>query len=1038
MSLPDISVRRPITTLMLFIAILIIGLVSFQRLPIDLFPEIEPPVISVLVQYPGASAQDVELNVTKKVETGLGAVNELKTISSTSIDGISVVTLEFEYGANLDEASNDIRDALEFVKRDLPDDTEPPTIFKFSTNFFPIVFLGVTADESYEGLYKLIQDEIVDPLKRVPGVGTVQAFGGPIRQINVSVDPNKLEAYNITTTQIAQILSAENLNLPAGNIKMGKIDYNLRVPGEFTDVREIEKVVVSQNDGRIVYLKDVASVSDSLKERTIQTRLNGKRGLQVIVQKQSGANTVQVAEAVFAKLDELKKNLPSDVEVNVIVDGSEFIVFSIANLSEAVILGGVFVSLVLLIFLRKWRAVFIVLLTLPFSLIGAFIYLYFTGNTINIISLSSLSIAIGMVVDDAIVILENISTHIERGSRPREAAIFGSTEVGLAVTAATFTIVAVFFPLVFITGLSGILFNQLGFLVTVTILVSLLAALTLIPMLASKMLKSTKEEKPIKNKLLKSIDTRITKAFDAIDSFYQKVLTWALGNKVKILVGAILIFVASIALFTQIGTEFIPRTDSASMDISVELEPGVKLEETNKYVQKVENIVNEEFPEVIFTSTRAGINDQGFSSALFGQSEGPNIFTAQMRLSRKTQRERSIFEIGDSLRKRLEPIPGIKSFVINTSGGMGAILTGGSTSPIEVNIIGNNLTATENIAQELKTYMTQLPGTRDVKIGRGEFRPELQVILDREKMALNGLNTAMVANTLRNNVYGLIATKYREEGDEYDIFIRFPPSYRTSQKLIEDIPVKTIAGNTVKVKDVGDVIESYSPPDIQREDQERVVRVTAFNEGRALGDIVADIQNYVAQMDMPQGIVIEYGGEIEQQSEAFSDLFLLLILSIVLVYMVMAAQFESLLDPFIIMFSIPFAFTGVALGLFVFGETFNVISFLGAILLVGIVVKNAIVLVDYINITRARGYELKEAIVYSGRNRLRPVLMTTLTTLLGTLPLVISTGEGSEVWKPLGVATVGGLTVSTIITLLLVPVIYSIFETRVKNKKQVD
>jgi len=369
---------------------------------------------------------------------------------------------------------------------------------------------------------------------------------------------------------------------------------------------------------------------------------------------------------------------------------------------------------------------------------------------------------------------------------------------------------------------------------------------------------------------------------------------------------------------------------------------------------------------------------------------------------------------------------------------MGAILTGGSTSPIEVNIIGNNLTATENIAQELKTYMTQLPGTRDVKIGRGEFRPELQVILDREKMALNGLNTAMVANTLRNNVYGLIATKYREEGDEYDIFIRFPPSYRTSQKLIEDIPVKTIAGNTVKVKDVGDVIESYSPPDIQRENQERVVRVTAFNEGRALGDIVADIQNYVAQMDMPQGIVIEYGGEIEQQSEAFTDLFLLLILSIVLVYMVMAAQFESLLDPFIIMFSIPFAFTGVALGLFVFGETFNIISFLGAILLVGIVVKNAIVLVDYINITRARGYELKEAIVYSGRNRLRPVLMTTLTTLLGTLPLVISTGEGSEVWKPLGVATVGGLTVSTIITLLLVPVIYSIFETRVKNKKQVD
>lgn len=1034
MSLPDISVRRPITTLMLFAAILIIGFVSYQRLPIDLFPEIEPPVISVLVQYPGASAQDVELNVTKKVESGLGSVSELKTIRSTSIDGISVTTLEFEFGTNLDEASNNIRDALEFVKRQLPDDTENPFIFKFSTNFFPIVFLGVTADESYEGLNKLVQDNIVDPLKRVPGVGTVQAFGGPIRQINVSVDPNKLEAYNITTTQIAQILGAENLNLPSGNIKMGKIDYNLRVPGEFTNVKEIEKVVVSQKDGRIVYLKDVASVTDSLKERTIETRLNGKRGLQVIVQKQSGANTVEVAQAVFARLEELKKNLPSDVNVNVIVDGSEFIVFSIANLAEAVILGGIFVALVLLIFLRRWRATFIVLLTLPFSLIGAFIYLYFTGNTINIISLSSLSIAIGMVVDDAIVILENISTHIERGSRPREAAIFGSTEVGLAVMAATFTIVAVFFPLVFITGISGILFNQLGFLVTVTILVSLLAALTLIPMLASRMLKSRKEEKPIKNKLLKSIDSSITKALDSIDSFYQKVLNWALGNKVKVIVGAILIFIASIALLTQIGTEFIPRSDSASISLSVELGPGIKLEETGKYVQKIESIINEEFPEVIFLSTRAGVNDEGFSSILFGQSEGSNIFTAQMRLLRKTQRERSIFEISDSLRKRLEPIPGVKSFVINTAG-MGAILTGGSTSPIEVNIIGNNLLTTEKVAQELKTFMAELPGTRDVKIGRGEFRPELQVILNREKMALNGLNTAIVANTLRNNVYGLIATKYREEGDEYDIFIRFPADYRTSQKLIEDVPVKTISGNIIKVKDVGSVVEMYSPPDIQREDQERVVRVTAFNEGRALGDIAADIQNYVAGMNMPQGVTIEYGGQIEQQSEAFTDLLLLLVLSIILVFMVMAAQFESLLDPFVIMFSVPFAFTGVVLGLFVFGQTFNVISFLGAILLVGIVVKNAIVLVDYINITRARGIELKEAIIYSGRNRLRPVLMTTLTTLLGTFPLVISSGEGSEVWKPLGVATVGGLTVSTIITLVLVPVIYSIFETRLKKKK---
>ncbi|MEJ5352204.1 MAG: efflux RND transporter permease subunit [Melioribacteraceae bacterium] len=1037
MKLPEISVRRPITTIMLFVAIIIIGLVSFQRLPIDLLPEIEPPMISVLTQYPGASAQDVEINVTKKIESGLSSITNLKKIRSTSIDNISVVVLEFEYGTNLDEASNDIRSALEFTKRNLPEDALDPFIFKFSTNIFPVVFLAVTADESYVGLNKLAEQEIVDPLKRVNGVGTVQAFGGPIRQILVQVDPKRLEAYNISIQQIGQALQSENINLPSGTIKMGNMEYNLRVPGEFSDINEIKNLVVSQQGGKIVYLKDVANVKDSLKDRTINVRLNGGRGLQIIVQKQSGANTVEVARNVKAKIEQIKKNLPSDVKIDVIVDTSEYIVNSINNLAEAVLLGAVFVSIVILLFLRKWRATLIILVTLPVSLIGAFIYLYFTGNTINIISLSSLSIAVGMVVDDAIVILENITHHVERGARPREAAIFGSSEVGLAVTASTFTIVAVFFPLVFISGIAGILFNQLGFLVTVMILVSLLAALTLIPMLSAKLLKSKKEEKPIQNPYLKKIDSTLAKFLDKIDDFYKGVLNWALDHKKTVIVGAILIFVGSLALIPIVGTEFFPRSDSGNFQLTLELQPGIRLEETIEYVKKVEDIIRKDFPEIVFISGRSGVNDQGFSAILFGQREAANISSIQVRTVPKNQRKRTIFEMADELRKKLEVIPGIKSFTINTSGSM-TMLTGGSSAPIEVDIIGPNLDDTYQLATQIKEYMTKVEGTRDVRIDIGDPRPELQITLQRDKMALNGLNTALVASTLRNYYYGLTPTKYRELGDEYDIFISLPPEKKNSLADIENLPIKTMAGTTVRLKDIGSVSQQYSPPEIHRKEQERVVAVLSDVEGRSLGEVTKDIQNYVNKLQLPPNVSIEYAGQIEQQSDTFKDLSLLLILSIILVYMVMASQFESLLDPFIIMFSVPFSFSGVFIALFITNTPFSVIAFLGSIMLIGIVVKNAIVLVDYTNITRARGYELRDAIIYAGRNRLRPVLMTALTTLLGLIPLAISKGEGSETWQPLGISTIGGLFFSTVITLVIVPVLYSIFETKIKQKKEID
>jgi len=1037
MNLPEVSVRRPITTLMLFMAIIIIGYVSFSRLPIDLFPEIEPPNISVLTQYPGASAQDVELNVTKKLEAGLSSIPNLKKIRSTSIDNISVVSLEFEFGSNLDEATNDIRSALEFTKRNLPDDAEEPTIFKFSTNIFPIMFIAVQANESYEGLNKIVENEIIDPLKRVEGVGTVQAFGGPVRQILIHVDEQKLEAYNISVAQIGQALQSENVNLPSGAIKMGDMEYNLRVPAEFKNADEIKDLVLGTQNGKVIYLKDVAEVKDSLKDRTINVRLNSGRGLQIIVQKQSGANTVDVVKNVKAKLEQLKKNVPSDIQIEIIQDSSQFIIQSVNNLTEAVLLGGIFVVIVVLIFLRQWRATFIIMLVLPVSLIGAFIYLYFSGNTINIISLSSLSIAVGLVVDDAIVILENITHHIERGARPREAAIFGSSEVGLAVAAATFTIVAVFFPLVFISGIAGVLFNQLGFLVTVMILVSLLAALTLIPMLASKIIPSKKEAKPIKNAALLKINNSLGKFLDSIDNIYKNTIEWALDHKKTVIFISLLIFFSSLALIPLLGTEFIPKSDSSQFTVNFELEPGRRLEETVKYVENIEKIIYSEFPEVVYVSARAGVNDMGFSSLLFGQSEGTNIAAFQLRTSQLKDRKRTVFEMADALREKIKNIPGIKSFSVNTAGAAG-FLTGSTGAPVQIDIVGPDLTESYKIANKLTEYLRSIKGPRDIRIDIGDPRPELQIILQRDKMALNGLNTITVGNALRNNYYGLTPTKYREFGDEYDVFVSLPPEKKNSITDIENLPIKTLLGTTVKLKDVGQVVQAYSPPTIKRKEQERVIGVLADVSGRSLGDVANDIKAFAAKLNLPPNTTIEYSGQIEQQGDTFKDLFFLLILSVILVYMVMAAQFESFLDPFIIMFSIPFAFTGVFIGLFATGIPFSVIAFLGSIMLVGIVVKNAIVLVDFTNIIRARGYELREAIVYSGRNRLRPVLMTTFTTLLGLLPLAFSTGDGSEIWKPLGISTIGGLLFSTLITLVLVPVLYSIFETRVKKKKELD
>ncbi|MCF8219031.1 MAG: efflux RND transporter permease subunit [Bacteroidales bacterium] len=1028
MSIYGSAVKKPITTIMVFIAVVVFGLYSIVRLPVDLYPEIEFPAITVFTTYPGASAHDIETNVTEPIEDALNTVDDLKEIQSVSRDNLSIVTLEFEYESDLNEAANNIRDGLSTVKDALPDEAEEPTIFKFNSSMMPIQMFAITADENYEGLEKILEEKLINPLNRVDGIGSISVIGAPTREIAVEVDPRRLEAYDMTIEQIGNILAAENMNLPTGNVEMGKLNYPLRVEGEFTSSKQVSDIVVGNKNGQAIYLKDVATVRDSLRETTMYEKINRQNGVRMMVMKQSGANTVGVAKELNKRMDELKNNLPPDVEIQTIFDSSSFIKDSINNLSQTLIFALIFVVLVVLFFLGRWRATFIVVLTIPIALIVSFIYLRISGNSINIISLSALSIAIGMVVDDAIVILENISKHIEKGSSPREAAIYATNEVWLAVVVTTLTVVAVFFPMTMISGMTGIMFRQLGWIVTITVTTSTLAAITLTPMLSSRLLR-LKQKSKTPGKW--SYDNTIRPQLDKLDLWYSNALKWSLTRKRLILISAGAILLVSIGLATQLGAEFMPQTDESRFSISIELQSGTRVDESIKVAQKVDSILYNKFPQIDLIATSAGEDEEGGFTSMF-QSTGSNIINYNVGLVDIDEREKSVWDIAEEVRKELADIPEIITFNVSSenTGMMGG-------NQVEIDIFGYDIEKTTNIARQLSDSVKNIPGAREVRISREDEKPELRMDLDREKLAANGLNTAMVANALYNRVEGLTATKYRESGEEYDMVIRFKEEFRNSISDIENIAIQNPAGMSVRLGELGDVNEYFSPPNIERKRRERVVTITTTPYKTTLGELASEIQKEIKKVDTPNDVMIEVGGAYEDQQEGFMDLALLLVLSLLLVYIVMASQFESLKMPFIIMFSIPFAFSGVILALLITNTTLSIIAGLGAIMLIGIVVKNAIVLVDYINLMRERGYELDQAIILSGKSRLRPVLMTAMTTILGMLPLALSTGEGSEIWSPMGISVIGGLIASTIITMIIVPVIYRLFATRGgRNKKQ--
>ena len=1020
MSLYGAAVKRPIMTTLCFVAVVIMGLFSLVKLPIDLLPDIETNTIMVITMYPGASAEDIEQNVTKPLENTLNSVEHLKHISSNSRENTSVITLEFEFGYDIDVMTNDVRDKLDMVESSLPDGVMNPIIFKFSTDMIPICLLSVEAKESMAGLYKILDDNVVNPLARIDGVGSVSVSGAPKREIHVYCDPNRLEAYNLTVEAISNVIAAENMDMPGGSFDVGSNTYALRVQGEFEEARQMENIPVGSFNGKIIYLKDVARVDDSLEERSQETYNNGKLGAMVIIQKQSGANSVQISDKVKEMLPRIQKSLPSDVKLGVIQDTSDNIKNTIASLVETVMYALLFVMIVVFAFLGRWRATMIIVITIPISLIASFIYLYATGNTLNIISLSALSISIGMVVDDAIVVLENVTTHIERGSDPKQAAVHGTNEVAISVIASTLTLIAVFFPLTMVTGMTGVLFKQLGWMVTIMMVISTTCALTLTPMLCSQWLRLQRT----KGKFFVKFYSPIERALDKFDEAYGKLLEKVVANKTVTIVVCMGFFVASVFLMKFVGTEFFPSQDDGRLGVKLEMPVGTRIEETRKVTSYIDSLWRAKYPEIkVLNYTQGSASSDNTFASL--SDNGPHIVSMNISLVDIDKRDRRIFEIADGMRADLEKIPELKKREVNIGGGRGSGM--GGQSVIDFEIYGYDFEETDSVARQLSRALRNIKGTADITISRSDYQPEYQVDFDREKLALNGLNLQTAAYFLRNRINGSVASYYREDGEEYDIKVMYAPEHRTEISDIENIVIVNNQGRGVRVKDVGTVVQRLTPPTIERMDRERVVKVSTVVDGVPMGDVVTQAQAEIDKMDLPSGISITLAGSYEDQQESFADLMLLGLLIIILVYIVMAAQFESLTYPAIIMTSLLFAFSGVFLILWMTGHTLNIMSMIGGIMLIGIVVKNGIVLIDYIILNRERGMSIRRAVIDAGKSRLRPVVMTTLTTILGMVPMAIGDGQGAEMWRPMGTAVIGGLTVSTILTLLFVPVLYCVF-----------
>lgn len=1025
MNLPELSVRRPVMTLMLFLGVIIIGSVVFSTLKVDMLPDIEPPVVTILTSWPGASASDVEQRVTKVMEDNLSTIEGVDDIISKSLDNISAVSVKFKWGADLDVRTADVRDAVTMAKRDLPSDADEPIVMRVTSGTVPVVQIAVTAERSWPGLYHFVDAKLTEELSRVAGVGQVLVFGGDAREVQVLLDAGSLEAYGIAPGTIAGVLDSENLNVPAGSLKQGETEYFVRVPGRFRTVKEIGDVVVGMHRGAVVHLEDVAEVRDSFREPIMNAWEGTKPSVFMIIMKNSDANTVEVASAILDKMEQMKRDsFPADMEYQVVSNTAEFIVSAIRNLTTSLFVGIVLVFFVTWAFLKRLPASLVVCSAIPFSIILAFIAMGLLDYTLNIFTLSALAMATGMVVDNSIVATDQIIHHIELGERRVIASILGAGEVGSALSASTLTTVVVLLPLAFISGLVGIFFSSLTVVMVLAVASSLFVSLTFIPMMGSRFFRAETESFRIH---------RVTERFfQRLEKGYRGLLDWSLDNRMIVIAFSIPMLVLTFVGFRYIGTELSPDPDTGDISITFQLPEGTRLETTDALLREVIAHCEETVPEATSVFGYDGREEEGFSIAV-GQDTGPNIGTVGMKLVDKRKRARSAFDVAEEIRQWIRQKPGIEKMTVTVTSPVKAMFLG--SKPLNIEVYGDDLNEVEEAALLIQNTLSRIPGAVDISLSRKQARPEVWVEIDREKAAQLGVSTASVARTLRIYFYGYETSEsYWEGEDDYPIYVRLEENQRNTLAVLDRLMVPSVSGKMIRLSSVTQLNNTTGPPQIERKNRQRYIEVGANMHGRSLGEMTNDAKIAIAALELPSGVRYAFGGQVKEQADSFRQMGLLVLLGVLLVYMVMAGQYEAYLDPFVILFSIPFAITGVVLAYLITGIYLSLQGVLGIIMLVGVVVNIAIVLLDYVNMVRARGSLMRDALLEAGERRLRPALMTTLTTFFGMLPMAISRGEGSEMWKPLAISMMGGMTISMLVTMVLIPVIYSLVEEKVRKK----
>ncbi|HOO57216.1 MAG TPA: efflux RND transporter permease subunit [bacterium] len=1017
----------PIFTLVLFsggrpMAVLMVGTVTLPRLPIDFLPNIERNVISVSTSYDGAGPKEIERLITEPIERALSTINNVSQITSESREDSSRVRIEFAWGTSMDEAMNDIRDKLSQAERSLPDDADDPIAFKFDTSMLPVMLLTITGDMPTVDLKDYVEDDIQYRIEQIEGVAAVDVSGGETREIHVQVNQAKLASLNISIDTVVSVLKKENTDIPGGYVEEGTMEYLIRNKGEFTDVESIRNVLIAYKNESPIYLKDIANVFEGIEERRNETKLMGRKGVMLSIRKQSGENTVEIAQNVKRKVEEIRQILPPGVEIKTMFDTSTMIKDSIAQLRQSALIGGILALIVLFLFLRNIRSTIITFVAIPFSVVSTFIILYFGGLTLNIMSLGGLALGVGMMVDNAIVVLENIFRHRSLGENRTEAAINGAGEVGMAVTASTATTLCVFVPLVFVSGMSGIFFKELGITISAALIASLFVAITLIPMLSSRFLKINKN---INTDV--DIDTYSGKGIYAI---YGKLIAVALRHKAITIIFVIIVFAGGIVLLKgRIGAEYLPQVDEGQVGVSFEMPVGTKLDITRNEMAKLEKIIAETTPEIENMYSQAGSGGRGGSS-------GTNAGSFRIMLTPSDERDRSTTEIVNELRGKLTSATKGKVWVMESGSIMQRILGGGRESRLEIDVRGHDLDTGNELSLLVSQIIENTSGAANPRISASPGKPEMSIVVDKDKAAALNLSPAEIGGIVRTNIEGSIASRLRRGGDEIDIRVRLRPEDRENLEDVSNILITPSGRSPIPLRGLVRLVEDEGPVEIERRDQERIITISASYTGDVPpGTVNADIENQIRALSIPEGFSIEFAGEEMERKEAFSSLLLSFILAIALVYMVMAIQFESLLHPFLIMFAVPLSLLGVMLSLYVTRTNLSLMAYLGIIMLAGIVVNNGIVMIDFINQLRRKGTALEEAVKQAARLRLRPILMTTTTTCLALIPMAVGAGRGAEMQAPLGRVVIGGLLIAMILTLIFIPVLYASIEGFSERRK---